>query len=130
MSKYGYHTQRILQLLEDEGPMSRAEICARLGVEKFVSSAIVSRLNRAWPKTPKRVYVSHYVYDMEGERRYPRAVFALGDLPDAKKPKADHKAVRRRSDQKMRALRTQNFVFNLAKPRREYSQTNSTTDDV
>ena len=130
MSKYGALTDLILKLIEEEGPMSRAEICSRLGVEKFVSSAIVSRLNRAWPKTPKRVYVSHYVYDMEGERRYPRAVFALGDLPDAKRPKANRLEVRRRSDQKKRALRTQNFVFNLGLPRREYTRTNSTTDDV
>lgn len=122
MADYGYHTQRILQLLAEEGPMSRAEICARLGVEKFVSSAIVSRLNRAWPKTPKRVYVCAYVYDMEGERRYPRAVFALGDLPDAKRPKVDRLEVRRRAEQKKRALRTQNFVFNLALPRREYER--------
>ena len=118
VADYGFHTQRILQLLAEEGPMSRAEICARLGVDKEISSAIVSRLNRAWPKTPKRVYVCSYVYDQEGERRYPRAVFALGDLPDKPRPKADTLAVRARSREKVRKLRTHNFVFNLAMPRR------------
>ncbi|CAB4151767.1 hypothetical protein UFOVP601_33 [uncultured Caudovirales phage] len=122
MRRNDIHTSRILQLIEDEGPMSRAEICARLNLDKERSSAVVSRLNKPGARTPKRVYVCAYVYDMEGERYYPRAVFALGDLPDKPKPKVDLLAVRKRSREKLKKLRTANFVFHLALPRRVYER--------
>jgi hypothetical protein len=38
------------------------------------------------PLGPKRVYICDWRDDAEGERRYLRAVYALGDLPDKAKP--------------------------------------------
>lgn len=57
---------------------------------------ITQRLKTKLPTAPKRIYISGYVFDGEGLRRYPRPVFALGDLPDKPKPKSDPAEIRRR----------------------------------
>lgn len=109
----GAIVRAIMQMLHEEGPMTRAEICKRLGRSKDEIAAIVSRLHKRSPVSGKRIYIREYVYDMEGERYYPRAVYAAGDRPDAKRPVADQKEVKRRywarSQLKLRA----NSVFNL-----------------
>ena len=93
--------------------MTRAEICKRLSRTKDEVAAIVSRLNKRTPVAGKRIYIKDYVHDMEGERTYPRAVYALGSGKDAPKPISDQKEIKRRywarSQLKLRA----NSVFNL-----------------
>jgi hypothetical protein len=86
---WGDLSRRILTLLAEVGPMSRAEICAHLGRDKDAIASVVSRLARPWPRAPKRIHIRAYVYDQEGERRYPRAVYAIGDRPDAPRPRPD-----------------------------------------
>lgn len=120
MNKYGDVVDKIIAALEQCGPMTRTEICAEVGEDRMTISSVVSRLAKATKRKPKRVYITHYVYDMEGERRYPRAVYDLGDKEDARKPKASTKANRQRSDAKRRVINTCNSVFNLGLPRREY----------
>jgi hypothetical protein len=85
-------------------------------------SSIVSRMSRASARLPKRIYVSAYTYDHEGQRSYPRAIYALGDKPDAKRPVPDPNANKRRYNAKVKAKHTANFVFNLALPRRVYER--------
>jgi len=118
--KHGATVADIVQLLTSIGPMTRAEMCQHLGLDRRSVSAVVTRMSRPSPRFEKRAYVESYVYDMEGERTYPRAVYALGNKPDAKKPKADPKAAKRRYNAKVKARNTANFVFNLALPRRVY----------
>lgn len=119
MKPYGSIVKEILTMLEEEGPMSRAEICKRLGRDKDEIAAVVTRLNKRSPVSGKRIHVKEYVYDMEGERRYPRAVYALGAAKDAPKPVRDTKETKRRywarSQLKLRA----NSVFNLGLSRRQ-----------
>lgn len=117
---YGETTNKILQMLKDNGPMTQAEITKELGYERDYVSAVVRRLAKKLSKTPKRIYVKGYTYDMEGQRRYPRAIFELGDKEDAQRPKSDIKANKRRYRDKQHKINKMNFVFNLAKPRREY----------
>jgi len=64
-------------------------------------------------KLPKRLYIKSYVYDQEGERFYPRAVYDLGDKPDAKKPKSDKLKVKRRYIARRKMRYATNSVFNL-----------------
>lgn len=109
----GAIVKEIMRLLDEEGPMTRAEVCKRLGRPKDEIAAVVSRLNKRSPVAGRRIYVREYVYDMEGERTYPRAVYAIGDKPNAKRPDSDKKEIKRRywarSQLKLRA----NSVFNL-----------------
>jgi hypothetical protein len=118
VNKWGEVAEKILEMLED-GPMTRAEICLNLGRDKQSIASIVSRLARDTAKAGKRIYVKSYVWDMEGERRYPRAVYALGKKADAPKPAPDVKATKARYWAKRKTKLTCNSVFNLALTRRE-----------
>ena len=121
-AKWGSVTQEVLRMLEEDGPMTRAEICRQLGRAKDDIAAVVTRLHKRSPEAGKRVYIKEYVYDMEGERYYPRALYALGDKPDAKKPKADQLEVKRRYRERHKLRFTANSVFNLALTRRQIEE--------
>ena len=110
-------TQAILTALEQYGNQSRAELEVTAGIPKLLIAAIVSRMNKRTPRAGKQIHISHYVYDAEGARRYPRAVYAVGDGVDAPKPKASHLENRRRYDAKKNAMYRMNSVFNMGKSR-------------
>jgi len=96
---WGVTTLRILDALEHIGPMTRGEMCAHLRLTRQECAAIFSRLTRPQlrPPGPRRVHVFAWVYDGDdGERRYPRAVYAIGDAPDKPKPRSNSKANRKR----------------------------------
>lgn len=113
---YGTIVAQMLRVLASLGPMTNSELCAELKQDKEKVGAVLNRMNKASPKMPKRVYIIRYVYDADGARRYPRAVYSIGDKQNAPKPKADVNANRRRHRAK-RALRV-NSVFMLGTPRR------------
>jgi len=126
MRKYGFLVQQIEKALSDLGAMTGAELCQELGVEKAELSAVVSRMAKASKTLPKRLYIVGYTFEHEThDRRYPRAIYALGDLPDKTKPKPSRiDNVRRYTANKRKRL-TGNSVFNLGLPRRIYGQTHS-----
>lgn len=112
----------ILGALERDGPMTRAAISKAIGADRLVVSAVVSRLSRVLPSRPKRIYVSHYVYDEEGARtNYPRAVYALGDLPDVKRPKPQPREVIARRYRQRRKVKVSS-VWEWAMPHRARKQ--------
>lgn len=117
MNKWGEVAEKILEMLED-GPMTRSEICLNLGRDKESIASIVSRLALDTAKAGKRIYVKSYVWDMEGERRYPRALYALGKKADAPKPAPNVKATKARYWAKRKARLTCNSVFHLGLTRK------------
>lgn len=117
---WGSTVNQVLRTLAECGPMTRAEICDQLGQDRNLVSAVISRMCRAQPKTPKRLYVERYVYDGVGARRYPRAVYAVGSKVDAKKPVRDVAATRKRYMDSLRKQMTMNSVFNLGLTRKQY----------
>ena len=116
---YGATTELIITKLEDYGPMTRAELCQTLGLSHDYVSAVISRLVRQTLTMPKRVHISGYVYDADGLKRYPRAVFSVGDKPDAKRPRADKLANRRRYEQSKRTRLSGASVFTWGLTRKE-----------
>lgn len=112
-TKRGAIVREILRLLEEEGPMTRSEICRRLERPKDEVAAVVSRLNKRSPVAGKRIYIKEYVYDMEGERNYPRAVYAIGSAKDARRPESDKKEIKRRYWARSQLKLKANSVFNL-----------------
>lgn len=126
MRKYGYLVQQIEKALSELGAMTGAELCQELRVEKAELSAVVSRMARPSKTFPKRLYISGYTYEHETHnKRYPRAVYALGDLENKPKPKANRKDNVRRYNENKRKRLTGNSVFNLGLPRRIYDQRRS-----
>jgi len=123
MRKYGTLVQQIEKALSDLGAMTGAELCQELGVEKSELSAVVSRMAKPSKTLPKRIYVVGYTFEHEThDRRYPRAIYALGDLENKPKPKSNRKEVVRRYNANKRKRLTGNSVFNLGLPRRIYGQ--------
>lgn len=62
-----------------------------------------------------QIHIHSWVREADHARDYIRAVYALGDLPDARKPKPMTNAERCRRHKARRALpRVPNSVFNLA----------------
>jgi hypothetical protein len=114
---FGSVTEKMLDALRDVGPMTCIELCRYLGLQKEKAGAILSRLKSSGPQSPQRVHIKGYVYDAEGMRRYPRAVFAIGEGKHAKKPKANPKENRRRYDDRKK-LRL-NSVWMLGMSRKE-----------
>lgn len=114
---YGVRVQAILMALEQYGNQSRAELEATAGIPKELIAAVISRMNKTNPRVGKQIHVSHYVYDAEGARRYPRAVYAIGDGVDAKKPKPCKKENKQRYESKKRLMYRMNSVFNMGKSR-------------
>lgn len=124
MRKYGTLVQQIEQTLSELGSMTGAELCQELGVEKPELSAVVSRMAKPTKTLPKRLYVAGYTFEHETHgRRYPRAIYALGDFPDKPKPKPNRRETVRRYNANKRKRLTGNSVFNLGLPRRIYGQT-------
>lgn len=117
---YGETSTKILKIISEYGPMTRQEVCVHLDTDRMYVSAIITRMTKDTPKAGKRLYIESYVYDSEGQKRYPRAVYAAGNKPDAKRPKPDHKETRRRYLANVRKRMTGNSVFNLGLTRRQY----------
>lgn len=114
MAKYGENKEKIMDLLKELGPMTRSEIDQALGDMQYkLIAATITNLKRASPKREKRIYVKEYVYDDEVRRYYPRAVYALGNLPDAKKPKSDPRIAKQKYLAKVKGKYKMNNVFNL-----------------
>ena len=108
-------TERILEALKEFGPMTRSEIDDVLNLDKRNTGKCINGCMKESPRKSKRIYIVNWVYDHCGSRRYPRAVYALGNEKDKEKPKRDNKAVQKKYRDKKRRLLTTNSVFNLAK---------------
>ena len=100
---------RILNALQEAGASSSSDIAITLGVNKYLVHATLRRLRTPTKTLPQRVYISEWVYDQERERNYWRPIYMLGCAPNADRPKADVKAVKRRYEARQR-LRA-NSVF-------------------
>ncbi len=122
MVKYGGLVERIEQLLRDYGPMTRSELCDHMKRDRREIASVVSRMARPTKTLPKRLYISGYVYDHDYGRRYPRAVYSLGDKPNVKAPGPQSDANKKRYNKGRRLRMTGNSVFNWGLPRRVYTK--------
>lgn len=108
----------ILQALEQR-PMTRAELCEFTGIDHNVIAPVVTRMSKSSPQRPQRIHIKTYIDDLDGMKRYPRAVFALGKGINAKKPKRDPRANKRRYLQNLTSKMRCTSVFNLAMTQRQ-----------
>lgn len=106
--------EAILKALKDYGPMTRVDIELTLGFGKAETSRLFTCMINASPRKPQRAHISHYIYDQEGQKRYPRAVYAIGPGKNAKRPERNPKEVQKRSRDKRKLILSTNSVFNLA----------------
>lgn len=104
---------KVIKALQEVGPMTMADVMNETGLNKNSASRALVDLIKDSKRIKKRAYVKEWVYDQEGQRRYPRAVYAWGNKPDKEKPKEDKSVTQKRHRTKKRMLRAVNSVFNF-----------------
>lgn len=116
---YKPNVANVLALLKEHGPMTGAELASFFmpHLKRNVSRVVSDIRARAGEK---KIYIKEWVHKSElSEKFYPRAVYALGNKPDAPKPRRLTGAqVTERYRQRMRTIRTAHkrvptSVFNL-----------------
>lgn len=112
----GSVVEQILELLREVGPMTVMDIADTTGIDRYKIHAAMKRMTDPNVLGGKRAYVKDYVYQADGARPYPRAVFALGNKPCKRRPKRDQKEVKRRYEQRRNTLLRNSSVFNLGRP--------------
>lgn len=107
---------RIRQALEalKTGPMTSAEIADAIGVNRHLASQIMLKLIKKSQKCPQRAYIRQWVYDHQGQRKYPRAVYAIGARPNAPKPARDQLARKKEYEARKKSILKTSSVFRLA----------------
>ena len=124
--RYGEIVQNILDLIAENGPMTRADLEQELELVKGSLSAVISRMRKPGATGPKRLQVVGWTHEALDKRKYPRAKFGLGDGEDVPKPRHGRGAVehrrkiRREYDERVRKLNTMNSVFNLGLTRSQF----------
>ncbi len=110
----------IRALLAEHGPMTRSEVQAFWpAADQFRVSASISTMHKGVQLT-RCIYIARWVRKQEDTRDQLRAVYALGNQPDARRPGTLTNAERtRRYKKKLRALRqvittTPNSIFAVA----------------
>jgi len=114
-----------LAAIVEFGEITAMELAEYLDITRYDAHAVLRRMNKRTKAGEKRIYVVRYIDDHDGARKYPRAVYAMGDKPDAKKPKADQLRVKREYYARLKSRTTMNSVFNLGMHWR--AGTNATT---
>jgi hypothetical protein len=84
---WGLTVVRIERLLRNSPGMTSSELAMHLGIDANNVRSVISRMRRASKREPKRLYIPGYRrLASDSKRSYLRAVYALGDKPDARKP--------------------------------------------
>ena len=103
--------------LAEFGKITAQEFADYADIGRYDAHAVLNRMSKRTKAGEKRIYVADWTYAHDDARRYPRAVFAVGDKDDKKKPKPNIRLNRQRSEHKtIKAIRMSS-VFNLALPR-------------
>lgn len=104
----------IIRALDEIAPMTAREISEHLEISKDQASALCGQLVKRLPTLGRRAHIKRWDMEAIGERKFPRPVYALGDLPDAPRPRRKSGAARTQAwRDKKRKLHKMNFVFNL-----------------
>ena len=101
----------VRELLADVGPLTSREVAEFFPEASHwnVSSAL-SALRRA---RNKQVYIKTWRRNLEGNREHIRAVYALGNKPDARRPQAVTNAEKCQRWRKKQRIPTVNSVWAL-----------------
>lgn len=117
---WGNISDRIVLTLEEHGRCTTSELADLLDYDMTKMRSVLARLRKVQKRGPyagtRRIYIAGWVYDAEGEREYPRAVYARGPGRDVPKPAPKPREVLiERYKEKMRVRRASTSVFNFGK---------------
>lgn len=112
------YRQTILDLLTEHGAMTLRELSAEINIDPDTLRGYVGSLRQ---RRPGVIYIHSYRRDEDGGRLYPRALYAIGNQPDAKPlKKLSRSEYNRRAKSKMKACVASVFHLGLVnRPARE-----------
>lgn len=113
----GPRVTKVFETLETFDQITAQEFADYADIGRYDAHAVLNRMAKRTKAGVKRLYVADWTYEHDDARRYPRAVFKLGDKPDKPKPKPDVRGNRRRSEAKRINMFRMSSVFNMATPR-------------
>lgn len=113
----GSHILKIWEALAEFGKITAQEFADYADIGRYDAHAALNKMNKRTKAGVKRIYVADWTYDHDDARRYPRAVFMVGDKPDKPRPKPNLRENRRRSEAKRNKVLRMSSVFNMALPR-------------
>jgi hypothetical protein len=105
------------EALHEFGKITAQEFADYADIGRYDAHAVLNRMSKRTKAGVKRIYIAGWTYDHDDARRYPRAIFMIGDKEDKPKPKPNIKENRRRSESKRNATFRMNSVFNMAMTR-------------
>jgi hypothetical protein len=107
------HVIKALEAFAEFGRLTAQEFADYADIGRYDAHAVLNRMNKRTKAGEKRIYVADWTHGHDNARRYPRAVFMLGDKPDKPRPKPDIRLNRQRSEHKsIKAIRMTS-VFNM-----------------
>jgi len=109
----GFHVIKALEAFAEFGRLTAQEFADYADIGRYDAHAVLNRMNKRTKAGEKRIYVADWTYSHDDARRYPRAVFMLGDKPDKPKPKPNIRLNRQRSEHKTAKAIRMNSVFNM-----------------
>jgi len=116
---WGNTIDRILFLLQDD-PLTKHEICERLGLTHDQVASVLSRLRKKTRDFDQRIYISGYARNVRGKRTYIRAQYSLGNKNDAAKPAPYTAQERSLKSSRLRMVKLRNSsIFTMALPKKE-----------
>lgn len=118
MTGWGDIPERILQVLHDYGPMTGQDMEELLDIPVGIVNKTLRRMRqpslREKPLGERRVHIVDRAPEAEGQRPYPRPIYAAGHGEHKKRPpKKRRNAVVRDYYRSKKAKTRMNFVFNL-----------------
>ena len=102
------------EALHEFGKITAQEFADYADIGRYDAHAVLNRMAKRTKDGLKRLHVADWTHEHDDARRYPRAVFMVGDKPDKKKPKPDLRDNRRRSEASRNKTLRMNSVFNMA----------------
>ena len=109
----GMHVIKALEALSEFERLTAQEFADYADIGRYDAHAVLNRMNKRTKAGEKRIYVADWTYEHDDARRYPRAVYMLGDKPDKKKPKPNIRLNRQRSAHSTIKTIRMTSVFNM-----------------
>jgi hypothetical protein len=102
-----------MEAFEEFKRMTAQEFADYADLGRYDAHAVLNRMKRRTKAGVKRIHIAAWTYEHDDARRYPRAVFMLGDKEDKQRPKPNVRLNRQRSEHKtIKAIRMTS-VFNM-----------------
>lgn len=105
------------EALHEFGKITAQEFADYADIGRYDAHAALAKMNKRTKAGVKRIYVADWTYGHDDARRYPRAIFMIGDKPDKPRPKPNLRENRRRSEAHRNKIIRMTSVFNMALPR-------------